>query len=242
MTSITIFEVLWINLHMLRLPRGYNNLVIGTVYHPPSADGPAMLNFLSTCLSTLESRFTNFGLNISRLTYIYNFDLVLINLHDFCNQPAKYALLGVSDHMCVVLIPKERSMLPKVRKIVTKKRDLRPSFRLAFQMYLELLDIPKLLDHVLPCTEKTFILKTIVETGLEHIMLLRTRIVGSTEPPWMTSKLSMMIRKRQTALNKGNILLCKLLRNTLNRKRKICRGKYYENSVRHLKQSKPSSW
>jgi hypothetical protein len=28
------FEVLWINSRMSRLPRGFNNLVIGTVYHP----------------------------------------------------------------------------------------------------------------------------------------------------------------------------------------------------------------
>jgi hypothetical protein len=44
------FEVLWINLRLSRLPRGFNNLVIGIVYHPPSADGPAMLDYLSCIL------------------------------------------------------------------------------------------------------------------------------------------------------------------------------------------------
>ena len=29
-------EVLWIKLNMPRLNRGYDNLVIGTVYHPPA--------------------------------------------------------------------------------------------------------------------------------------------------------------------------------------------------------------
>jgi exonuclease III len=75
------FEALWINLRMPRLPRGFNNLVIGTVYHPPSTNGPAMLDYLSSCLSSLESRFPNCGLiilgdfnrlSISRLIHSYN--------------------------------------------------------------------------------------------------------------------------------------------------------------------------
>ena len=57
------FEVLWINLNLPKLPRGYNNLVIGTVYHPPIADNLAMLNYLmNCCLSTLESLFSNCAL------------------------------------------------------------------------------------------------------------------------------------------------------------------------------------
>ncbi len=116
------FEALWINLRMPRLPRGFNNLVIGTVYHPPSANGPAMLDYLSSCLSSLESRFPNCGLiilgdfnrlSISRLIHNYNLcqlvkfptrgrsilDLVLTNLHDFYDQPLRYAPFGLSDHV-----------------------------------------------------------------------------------------------------------------------------------------------
>ena len=119
------FEVLWINLNNLpKLPRGYNNLVIGTVYHPPSADNLAMLNYLMNCLSTLESLFSNCAfiilgdfnrLNISQLKSNYglrqlvNFptrgrntpDLVLTNLHEYYDQPSKYASFGLSDHMSV---------------------------------------------------------------------------------------------------------------------------------------------
>ena len=46
---------------MTRLPTGFNNLIIGTIY-PPGADEPAMLDYLSCCLSTLESRNPNSGL------------------------------------------------------------------------------------------------------------------------------------------------------------------------------------
>ena len=105
--------------------------------------------------------------------------------------------------------------------------------------YLELLELPKLFDQESSCVEKTSLLGTIVTTGLDYIIPLRTSTVRSTEPPWMTSKL---IKKRQKALNQGNTHLFKLLRNKVNRERKICRAKYYENSVRHLKNCKPSSW
>ena len=120
---------------MPRLPRGYKNLVIDTVY-------------LSSCLSRLESRFLNCGLiiigdfnklNIFRLTYNYNMHqlvnfpirgsntlyLVLTNLYDFYLQPGKYAgfFSSLIIIMCVILNPKVCSLLPKVQKTVIMKRN-----------------------------------------------------------------------------------------------------------------------
>jgi hypothetical protein len=114
--SSDLFELLWINMRMPRLPRGFSNLVIGTVYHPPSAGAPAMLDYLSTCLSALESRFSDCGfiilgdfkrLNISRLKYNYNLrqlinfptpgkntlDLILTNLYKFYGPTSKVCTL-----------------------------------------------------------------------------------------------------------------------------------------------------
>jgi exonuclease III len=130
------FDVLWINLHMSRLPRAFNNLVIGTVYHPSSTDGPPMLDYLSSFLSTFESCFPSCGLiilgdfnrlSISRLIHHYN-------LHQLINFPMKRQNVpfGLSDHMCVVLKPKERSLLPKLQKIITKKGTCDQAFILHF--------------------------------------------------------------------------------------------------------------
>ena len=140
------FEVLCFKLNIPRLPRGYNNLVIGTVHHPPSANRPAMLNYLSSYLSTLESRFSNCGmillgdfnkLNNSRLNYNYNMrhfanfptwgsnilNLVLTNLYDFYKQPGRYPPFGLCDYMYVILNPKVCCRLPKAQKTVIMKRD-----------------------------------------------------------------------------------------------------------------------
>ena len=53
------FEVLWIKLQPPRLPRGYTCIVLGTVYHPPSADDSAILDYLGQSLSSIESKFSN---------------------------------------------------------------------------------------------------------------------------------------------------------------------------------------
>ena len=244
---------------MTQLPRGFNNLIIRTIYHPPGADRLAMLDYLSCCLSTLELRYPNCGLillgdfnklPVSKLNYNYNLcqlmkfptrgrntlDLVVTNLYDFYDQPERYAPFGLSDHVSIVLGPKKTQQieLSKACKIVTKKRDLRPSVRLAFQKYLDLLDIPSLFDQESSCVQKTSLLETIVTTGLDYITPLCSTIVRLTEPPWMTYKLSMLIKKCQQALNQWNIPQFKVLRNKVNRERKVCRAKYYENSV-HLK-------
>ena len=75
-----------------------------------------------------------------------------------------------------------------------------------------------------------------------NILPLRSKKSKANDPPWMNPTLSNLIRHRQKALNQGNIDEFKRLRNHVNRKRKSCRAKYYESSVQHLKQCKPSNW
>ena len=54
----TSFEALWVHLHLRRLPWGFRNLVVGALYHPPRSDNAAMLDYLSNCLSYIESHFS----------------------------------------------------------------------------------------------------------------------------------------------------------------------------------------
>ena len=258
------FEVLWISLRPVRLPRGITNLVVATVHHPPSANDTDMLNYLSNSLSLMESRYPCCGfilledfnqLNTTRLRTGYDLkqlvkfptrgnnilDIVLTNLSTFFDQPTKRAPFGLSDHMSIEVNPIARS---KIREdtVVVKVRDLRPRSRLAMRQYLEQVDMPGMLDGVKSCDEKTLLLETIVNTGMDYILPLRSKKSKANNPPWMNSTPSNLIRSRQKALNQGNIDEFKRLRNQVNRKRKSCRAKYYESSVQHLKQCKPSNW
>ena len=258
------FEVLWISLRPVRLPKGITNLVVATVYHPPSANDTDMLNYLSKSLSLMESRFPCCGfillgdfnkLNTTRLRTGYDLkqlvkfptrgnsilDIVLTNLSTFFDQPTKRAPFGLSDHMSIEINPIARSKI-RENTVIVKVRDLRPSSRLAMRQYLEQVDMPGMMDREKSCDEKTLLLETIVNTVMDYILPLRSKKSKANDPPWMNSTLSNLIRNRQKALNQGNIDEFKRLRNQVNRKRKSCRAKYYESSVQHLKQCKPSNW
>ena len=223
-----------------------------------------MSTYLMDCLSSVESKHPNSGilllgdfngLNVANLKSSFNLkqivkfstrgqntlDFILTNLQDFYNNPDKRSPFGLSDHLSIELLPKSRAQIPKQRKIV-QSRDLRPSSRLAIRSYLEKVDVPALLDNVSTCTEKTKLFETIVNTGLDLILPLRSKTVHLNDPPWVNLILKNLIKRCQRALSKGDSSEFRILRNRVNRERKICRARYYEAKVAHLKACKPSSW
>ena len=119
---------------------------------------------------------------------------------------------------------------------------MRPSKRHAIRTYLENVDISAIISAVESCEEKITILETIVRTGLDYVLPLKTKTVFTTEPPWINPTLKRFIKSRQRALNQGNHVELKLLRNQINRERKICRSRSYENKVQHLKECNPACW
>ena len=119
---------------------------------------------------------------------------------------------------------------------------MRPSKRVAIRAYLEEVDVPALLDSVYSCEEKVSLLEELIKTGLDTVLPLRSKTVQLNEPQWVNSTLKNLITKRQTALTQGTTLEFKQLRNRVNRERKICRAKYYEAKIDHLKTCKPSIW
>ena len=56
------FEVLWVYVRPKRLPRGVPCIVIGTVYHPPSADDNSMIDHLSLSLTSMEGYYPGCGI------------------------------------------------------------------------------------------------------------------------------------------------------------------------------------
>ena len=72
-----LFEVLWLELRPYRLPRGVNNIVIGVIYHLPSAPNFNILNYLMKCLSTIESRYS--GCEIILLGDVNKLDTTRLN-------------------------------------------------------------------------------------------------------------------------------------------------------------------
>ncbi|EDO34538.1 predicted protein, partial [Nematostella vectensis] len=121
------FEVLWIQLRPSRLPRGITSIVVGLVYHPPSAADMPMLEYLHSCLSTMEASYPGCGTillgdfnktlvkkstrlsNGFKLKQLVNFptrggnmlDPIFTNLGEFYNPPTQLPAFGMSDHFSV---------------------------------------------------------------------------------------------------------------------------------------------
>ena len=145
--------------------------------------------------------------------------------------------------MTIEIKPRNREILP-ITKSIIKSRDVRPSKRQAVSSgcYLEQVDVQGLVKSVESCEEKVTMLETIINIGLDFILRLRKIIVLSNKPPWITSSQIDLIKTRQMAPNRGDTQEFKYLRNQVNRAWKVCRAKYYEAKVKHLKECKASEW
>ena len=258
------FEVLWVKTRPKRLPRGISSLIVGTVYHPPGASDPLILDYLYESLSTIEALFPDCGLillgdfnklnctrlqNAFRLKQIVPFatrgqsklDLILTNLSAFYDVPKKLPPFGLSDHDTVVVHPLSRQDRPK-NKFLLKSRDLRATNRLAMRTYLEEVNPSLLVGRKESCEEKTHTFETIIKTGMDTLLPLKSKTVIANEPPWINKQLKSLIHERQTALARGDMASFCRLRNRVNRLRKSCRAKFYESKVDHLRDCAPRRW
>ena len=108
------------------------------------------------------------------------------------------------------------------------------------RLYLEQVDVAAKIAAEESCERKVSMLQTILQNGLDIIFPLKSKTAYPNEPPWINSTLKNLIKKRQRALNQGDHAEFKLLRNRVNRERKMCRSKYYECRVQHLKECSPA--
>ena len=158
------FEVLWVQIRPVRLPRGFPCLVAATIYHPPIANDKDMLEYLLKSLIEIEGHFLGCVIiiaddfnqsNIHNLCRQFNLkqlvhiptrgsnvlDFVLTNLHSFykSNSILFYPPFGLSDHCTITIQPKQKQSKPSYQRI-TYRRDTRPSHKAMFGRYISQID------------------------------------------------------------------------------------------------------
>ena len=256
-------EVLWCNLRPKRLPRGFSHLIVGTLYHPPAADDVQMTNYLIDTLSKIESSMPNAAiilagdfnrLNITQLTSQFRLkqlvkfytrgertlDLILTNLKSFYQTPNKHSPFGLSDHCTISVIPKQRKKSSNKRKTVIV-RDMRPSSKKAFGRFLSTIDW-SYLELFKSIDDKYNYFNTMILTGLNIIMPIKSIKLHINDVPWMTGHLKGLINRRQRALKENNQIQFRFYRNRVNRERKLAKSKYYEAKVKEIKDTEPKKW
>ena len=86
------------------------------------------------------------------------------------------------------------------------------------------------------------IFETIIKTGMDILMPLKSKMIVSNEPAWINDHLKSLIRDRQSAFAWGDSASFKRLCNQANRLRKSCRKKYCASKVEHLRNCEPRKW
>lgn len=223
------FEVLWAHLRPSRLPRGYPCIVFGTVYHtlhPEGACDNAMLEYLTTSLTTIEGLYPGCGivltgdfnrLNINRLLTQFKLkqlvraptrgehtlDLIITNMPQVYdkNLVRIFPPFGLSDHSVVFLLPKPRPSRNSSRRVVTR-RDTRGSRRAELGRYLRSVDW-SVLDTLAGCEDKLRVFLDFVRTGMDIIMPLRSVKLHVNDAPWITAEFKELIKARSKAFARG---------------------------------------
>jgi hypothetical protein len=77
--NVEDIEILWCKLRPSRLPRGFSNLIVATVYHPPTADDNVLINHLTDTLSKIESTMPHAAIIIAG-------DFNRLNINQITNQ------------------------------------------------------------------------------------------------------------------------------------------------------------
>ena len=114
--------------------------------------------------------------------------------------------------------------------------------RMAMRTYLGNVDVETLIDSKDSCEGKVEMLETIVKTGMDILLPLKSKSVQTNDPPWVNQQLKGLIQSRQKALAQGDQEQYRALRNRVNRERKACCAKFYNSKVEHLKDCKPAVW
>ena len=148
-------------------------------------------------------------------------------MSDFYNQPSSLPPLGLSDHLTIVTLAKERIHSNQSKEIHRLGRFL--------------CEVPW--DFVVnsnqSCNQNLNNFTSVINYGQATLAPLRAVKVYHNNQPWMNSSLKRLIKKRQEAFAQKNQALYKQLRNKVNRSRKNCRKLYYEAKVKDLKNQKP---
>ena len=222
-----------------------------------------MTNYLIDTLSNIESSMPNAAiilagdfnrLNITQLTSQFRLkqlvkfytrgertlDLILTNLKSFYQTPNKHSPFGLSDHCTISVIPKQRKKSSNKRKTVIV-RDMRPSSKEAFGRFLSTIDW-SYLELFKSIDDKYNYFNTMILTGLNIIMPIKSIKLHINDVPWMTGHLKGLINRRQRALKENNQIQFRFYRNRVNRERKLAKSKYYEAKVKEIKDTEPKKW
>ena len=257
-------ETLWLTVRPRLLPRSIPTLVVGAIYHPPSADNYPMVQHIQSSLEVMLQHHPGAGiivagdlnhLKISAITKGFNLrqivtkptrgnnilDKILTNLSQFYPPPEVIGKIATADHEAVLAVPSLKHDWKPPERISISHR--RANFSEKCQVANALVNIQwEQMYHMETCKEQFEFFHEHITNILEMIVPVKTTSKLNNEKPWITPEFRSLIKKRQAARIKGDTYTYNKLRNEINRKRKSLRRNFYQKTIDQLEESDSKSW
>lgn len=224
-------ETLWIHIKPYRLPRHTTTILIGVIYHPPSAmaeDNESLIEHITANVDFFLNKYpdafvaltgdfnpcsTNISLStITRrcgLTQLVKvptrgnniLDWCLVNKPTYFNEPIQLPNIGSSDHSAILIKPKDANLIVKPRKKSAYKREMKDSNLRAFGRWICNNPWREVLNQG-DCEVKFNLFHEDITYAINTYLPLKKQKTSDHDKPWLSNKLKLLISKRQSALAK----------------------------------------
>ena len=264
-------ESVWISMRPYYLPRNITSIILSVIYHTTSnreSENIILQQHIQRNLDNLlvnqpnalviltgDFNPTSTGLKSKDLTQTNHLkQLVTFKTRDsgildwfLTNRTGLFELsrlpkIASSDHFTILAKP---LLGPKKNKVTKKNisRDMRDSAWREFGRWITQKDWNPVLSTS-SCEDKFQQFITELKQGVDRYLPQRTVKVHQTDRPWITNKLKIWIRKRQTAFQRHgkNSSMYKHRRNKIQKEIKAAKSHYYKHKVAELGQTNPRRW
>ena len=256
-------ESLWLLFRRSRMPRSVTHLLIGCIYHPPSACNSTMISHIMETLDFCSKKHPNLrviltgdfnklpdsALRSYPLRQVVKgvtrqnatLDKIYTDLDDWYLAPEIHAPVANSDHNTVLFQPS--AFRPRtngfnrltLRRSVSSNGKVLLAHALAAWNWSPLYRMQSTDDMLLYFYS---VIQSLLDTHLPYVALINY----STDKPWITENFRQLIHSRQLAFHRGDTTRYRKLRNEAQRWAKQLRSEYYDRKVDHLARSDPRSW
>ena len=255
-------EMVWLLYRRPRMPRAVSHVIVGAIYHPPSADDRVTTSHILNCLDSVTRDHPYAGVvlvgdfnqlrDAALLAYPLRqvvksptrgtavLDKIYTSIQDWYETPVILPNVGRSDHNAVLMTPKNRSTNRGEDAVVLVRSQDSNSRTLLGQAIINMDWNP--LYRLETCDEMTQSFYGTVTGLVDYYLPLMTVKRHTTDKPWVTDQFRRLIRCRQNALKNGQLTRYRAYRNRIQRLSKSLQRKFYARKIEGLRTTNPRDW
>ncbi len=239
-------EALFINCKPFYSPREYCSFILVSVYIPPQAHVSLALQKLAYQITETEQQYPDSVLiilgdfnkaNLSHELPKYRQHVPTrdSNILDHCYTTIKdayhsvpWAALGLSDHCLVHLIPTYRQKLKSAKPVLRTVKKWTNETERVLQACFDLTDWSVFEDAANDLDEITETVTSYISFCEDMCIPTRTHLTYNNDKPWFTVKLRQLRQAKEDAYRKGDRVLHKQAKYTLEKEIRVAKRNYSE--------------